>query len=167
MYGVFVNENGGIRYASAIVDGFKPIETRSRNMLSALVGKRVAIIRTRRNKNPLVMGYVTIIGSEKRSREWLDENRNLTLIPEGSGYDCKGSFKWCYYLVSAEKCEPYQLPSSAIRHGRSWCEFQEPESKTLPDCTGECDSCPHRKRVPGDIDRIDREPRYFCDYSIL
>lgn len=29
-------------------------------------------------------------------------------------------------------------------------------------CSGECDTCIFRKRVPGDPDRIDREPRYYC-----
>jgi len=123
MYGVFVNENGGIRYAHAIAKAIKPVETRSRNMLKSLVGERVAIIRTRRGKNPLIVGYATIVKAEKQSRDWLDSHRDLTLIPEGSSYDCKGTFKWCYWLSSAEECEPYQLPASAVRHGRSWCEF--------------------------------------------
>lgn len=42
------------------------------------------------------------------------------------------------------------------------------DAPTIPDmadCTGDCDGCRHKKRVPGDIDRIDREPRYFCDYE--
>lgn len=29
-------------------------------------------------------------------------------------------------------------------------------------CPGECDGCRYKKRVPGDVDRIDREPRYYC-----
>lgn len=29
-------------------------------------------------------------------------------------------------------------------------------------CVGDCDHCPFRSRLPGDIDRIDREPRYYC-----
>lgn len=30
------------------------------------------------------------------------------------------------------------------------------------ECSGECDHCMFRERVPGDTDRIDREPRYYC-----
>lgn len=123
MNGIFVNENGSVRYASAIVNGIKPIETRTRNMLKDLVGKRVAVIRTRRGKCPMVVGYVTITDAGMASRAWLDDHRDLTLIPEGSSYDCKGSFKWCYFLDHAETCEPFALPASAIRHGRPWCEF--------------------------------------------
>ena len=29
-------------------------------------------------------------------------------------------------------------------------------------CPGECDGCRYKKRVPGDVDRIDREPMYYC-----
>ena len=166
MYGIFVYEPGGIHYASALANGIKPVETRTRNMLKQLIGKRVAIISTRRNRKPVVVGYATIDKAVKEDREWLDGHRDLTLIPEGSQFDCAGKFKWCYWLSSAETCEPYQLPASAVRHGRSWCEFQTLE-EIMTDCTGECDSCPHRKRVPGDIDRIDREPQYFCDYQEL
>lgn len=30
------------------------------------------------------------------------------------------------------------------------------------ECTGDCDYCMYKKRVPGDTDRIDREPHYYC-----
>ena len=123
MIGIFVNENG-VRYAYAIVHGYKTIETRNRNMLSALIGKRVAVIRTKRNCNPLVVGYVTIEScffckANDFGKIWKEH-----LIPTGSQYDCNnGRGKWCYRLSDAEKCDPFELPSSAIRHGRSWCEF--------------------------------------------
>ena len=124
MNGIFVNSDGCVKYARAIVGKYKPIETRSRNMLKDLVGKtHVAIVETRRGKNPMVIGYVDVVKAEQKSGRWLAENRNLTLIPEGSKYDCGGKSKWCYYLENPMTCEPYPLPSTAIRHGRSWCEF--------------------------------------------
>lgn len=124
MYGIFVNENGGIHYAHAIVKSYKPIETRNRNMLSACVGHRVAIVRTRRGKNPVIVGYADIVRAERKSCQWLDDNRNLTLIPSGSAYDCKpNGAKWCYYLENAVECDPLPLPENTIRHGRSFCEF--------------------------------------------
>ena len=60
MYGIYVNENGCTPYAELIVKGIKTIETRSRDMLKPLVGERVAIVRTHRNKKPMVIGYATI-----------------------------------------------------------------------------------------------------------
>lgn len=121
--GIFVNEDGGVRYAEAIVGGYKPIETRNKNMLSDLVGLRVAVIRTRRGKNPMVVGYVDITDSAHRSGKWMDENRNLTLIPPGSKHDNNGGAKWCYFLANPERCDPFPLPAGTVRHGRSWCEF--------------------------------------------
>lgn len=123
MKGIFVNENGGIRYAQMIVKGYKPIETRHRNMLSSLVGERVAIVRTHRGKTPVVLGYATILWAEHYNKEYMDAIRSLTLIPEGSEHDAGRNGKWCYYMADPVQCTPYPLPSSAVRHGRSWCEF--------------------------------------------
>ena len=124
MYGIFVNENGCVPYADAIVKGYKPIETRNRNMLAKCVGHRVAIIRTRRGKKPMIVGFATIYHSARMDSEWLNQFRNLTLIPEGSAYDCKpNGSKWCYFLSDACECDPFPLPSYAIRHGRSYCEL--------------------------------------------
>lgn len=123
MFGIFVSENGGVRYAQAIVQRIKPVETRTRNVFKRIVGERVAIIRTRRNSKPTIVGYADIILATPLSKDWLDKNRGKTLIPVGSAYDCKGAYKWCYFLANAEECVPYELPSSAIRHGRSYAEF--------------------------------------------
>ena len=123
MKAMFVNEDGGIRYAAAIVQGYKPIETRTKNMLAELVGERVAVIRTRRGKAPTVLGYVDVVSSAHRNGKWLDENRDKTLIPAGSKYDVNGWAKWCYFLENPAPCDPYPLPENAVRHGRSWCEF--------------------------------------------
>ena len=122
--GIFVNENGCIPYAELIVRGLKKFETRNRDMLSALVGERVAIIRTRRGKKPMVVGFATIRYSFFCSADKFESYRDVTLIPENSSYDCHGKGKWLYSMDDPYRCEqPIELPSSAIRHGRSWCEF--------------------------------------------
>lgn len=123
MYGIFVNENGGVHYAAAIAAGVKPWETRTRNMLKACIGHRVDVIRTRRGKSPVIVGQVDIVAVEFKTAAWLDENRNLTLIPAGSAYDCNGRGKWCYKLENAAACAPRELPADIIRHGRSYCEY--------------------------------------------
>ena len=129
MYGIFVNSDGCVPYADAIVDGYKTIETRTRNMLWHLDGKRVAIVKTRRGKNPTIVGYVTVSGWELcrlKPHGMCNGNcpyRDKTLIPEGSKYDCHGKGKWFYHLENPQRCEPYPLSKDAVRHGRSWCEF--------------------------------------------
>lgn len=125
MKGMFVNENGCVPYAKAIAQRVKPVETRNKNMLSALVGEEIAIIRTKRGKAPVVIGYCTIYRATHETQQTMNSNfmRTLTLIPEGSAYDSGPAGKWCYWITDAHECKPYPLPSFAIRHGRSWCEF--------------------------------------------
>jgi hypothetical protein len=123
MLGIFVNSDGCVPYADAIVGGYKPIETRNRDMLAPLVGKRVAVVKTRRGKNPTVVGYVTIENSFFCPASAFEIFRDRTLIPSGSKYDCHGKGKWLYCLEDPQKCEPFALPKDAVRHGRSWCEF--------------------------------------------
>ena len=124
MKGIFVRElPGGIPYASAIVHGHKPIETRSRRMLSGCVGDRVAVIRTGRG-SPVVVGYVKIVRESFCPADRFESFRDLTLIPPGSKFDCRGRGKWFYWLSRPEWCKPYPLPAGAIRHGRSWAEWE-------------------------------------------
>lgn len=123
MKGIFVNENGCIPYAHAIVKGAKTIETRNRNMLSGCIGDRVAVVRTRRGKNPLVVGYVDIIAASFCPLCEFKYHFDQHLVPPGSMYDAKARGKWFYWLENPEECEAYPLPADAVRHGRSWCEF--------------------------------------------
>ena len=130
MCGIFVNENGCVRYADAIVKGIKTIETRNRNMLKCLVGKRVAIVRTRRGKLPMVVGYVDIVDSFFCPINLYEQYRDQTFVPVGSKYDVNGKGKWFYFMDNAEKCDPFPLPSDAVRHGMSWCEYDDPNHVT-------------------------------------
>lgn len=125
MCGIFVNENGCIHYAQLIVNGYKTIETRNRNMLKSLIGKRVAVIKTRRNKSPMIVGYVDIKYSDFCLAKYFDNYRDRTFVLDGSPYDVHGKGKWMYFLENAEKCDPFPLPHDAIRHGLSWCEYED------------------------------------------
>ena len=130
MAGIFVNENGGIRYAEAIVKGIKLAETRNRDMLSKLVGERVAIVRTRRGKKAEVIGYVTIMHKQFCFMEHFRDLEKYHLVPEGSKYDATSKGKWLYWMDGAEECTPFPLPSDAVRHGMSWCEYDDPNHVT-------------------------------------
>lgn len=127
MKAMFVNEDG-VKYAQLIVSGKKLIETRARNMLLPLVGERVAIVSTRKGHKPMVVGYANVQNYAFCPVTMLDMWRNETMIPKGDTYDNLGwrdgrQGKWFYELYNAEPCAPFPLPSSAVRHGRSWCEF--------------------------------------------
>lgn len=71
----------------------------------------------------------------------------------------EAAYKFCDYLDGRMKrgsCGGYIMT-----------RLSDTLKERMADCTGECDGCRHKKRVPGDIDRIDREPRYFCEYDLV
>lgn len=121
---MFVNESG-IKYASAIVGGYKLAETRSRRMLSALVGERVAVVRTGKRKLAEIIGYCTVTGETFCPSAQFGQLRDIHLVPPGSRYDADKRGKWLYWLADAEPCKPYPVPVDAVRHGRSWLEIPE------------------------------------------
>ena len=122
MIGIFVHDTRAIKYALAIVMGYKPIETRFRNMLRPCIGHRVAIIQTGFGW-PQIVGYADITSASFCPAGQLDQFRDQTLIPPGSKFDSDTRGKWFYHMARPEACKPYPLPDTAIRHGRSWCEF--------------------------------------------
>lgn len=123
MKGIFVHDTRTAPYAWMIVHGYKTIETRSRNVLSACVGERVAIVRTRNGHQPDIIGYVDVVSSSFCPADEFGDYFDQHLVSAGDTFDCKGKGKWFYHLENAESYFSQPLPSSAVRHGRSWCEF--------------------------------------------
>lgn len=96
---IYVRQSRAIPYADAIVQGYKTIETRTRNTLGRFIGQRVLIIRSMTGRWPEVIGSVRIVDGAHRSRGWLEGKRNQTLIPPGSHFDSDEHGKWCYDLA--------------------------------------------------------------------
>jgi len=127
MKAIFINEND-VLYAHFIAARLKLYETRTKNTLKPCVNERVALCSTKRGRRPVVVGYADITSVKFCSISEYEERRRETKIPIGDKFDKFGTWngtpgKWFYKMENAETCEPYTLPSSAIRHGRSWCEF--------------------------------------------
>lgn len=100
-------------FTDYILGGFKTVETREKNSLKSLVGKRVGIIRTGCGKAVLV-GYVTI--SEVIKYETVEEFRRdeaRHMVKPGSKYDIKTS-KYGYVLTDPERCEPTIVKAKGI-----------------------------------------------------
>ena len=125
MKAMYVSESGCIPYAAAIVGGYKTLETRNRDMLKALVGERVAVIRTRRGKPSAIVGAVDITGKQFVSAAGFRELFSEHLVQPGSKYDATGRGKWCYSCAAPKACDPIPLPPETINHGRSWCEIPD------------------------------------------
>ena len=126
-YGIFINDDGPVMFTKEIIKLRKPIETRSRNVFKQLIGKEVYLISTSKKRSPHVVGWCKIAKVEFKTAAWLNDHRDLTKIPVGTAYDVSDGGKFCYYLENVESFGAYALPADAIRHGRSWCEFNEKE----------------------------------------
>ena len=131
MKAIYVHEKAGEYYAHWIVYGEKTIETRTRNVLLSLVGETVAVVCTRNGHAPEIVGFVDITRYEFCPETLFNMYRPDTMIPMFSKYNRLGTRdgkpgKWFYHLENARPCKPFPLPENAVRHGRSWCEFECP-----------------------------------------
>lgn len=127
---IYVHNTSGVRYADAIVQGYKPIETRTRDVLGAFVGRRVLVIRTCPSKRPMVIGSVFVREKVFHDMAAMEYIRDLTLIPPGSRFDCHGKGKWCYMLGNPIAfSEPIPLESfHVVRRTRSYAVIEYPVS---------------------------------------
>ena len=108
-----------------IIDDMKLDETRTWNMLKALVGHRVILAETGTGTAP-VARCTAVIGDPVtvRSREEWDRLRRRHRVPHGSAYDWQDTttVKYLYPLTGVVACHPFTLPED-IRHGRVWMEY--------------------------------------------
>ena len=116
-----------VPYVDEIIAHRKRYETRSRNTLRRLAGKRVLIAETG-NGQPLVrcsayIGTKPIKITSGDDWEWY---RSAHRVPKGSAYDWTPGtdVKWLYELIDVRPVKPF-YPVTGIRHGRVWAEFDE------------------------------------------
>lgn len=122
---VFVNCSS-VPYVDMILSGKKVFETRSRNTLKSLVGRRVLIAETGKG-SPVIRcsARITTAFTLENSFAW-NMFRDYTAVPEGTTHDWKEGtkVKWLYELSSVRPVSvPFVLPSDSIRHGRVWAEY--------------------------------------------
>lgn len=123
--GIFIND-GQHPFTGWILSGAKTYETRSRRTLHRFIGKHVAIVRTGKG-NPVVVGYADIdCCFECRDKAFYNTFRYETLTC-ATAYDWTPDIKvkYLYHLVNVSRCDPYQVPGDAVRHGRTWVELKE------------------------------------------
>ena len=125
MYGIYVQTTRAIDYAAALVKGYKPLESRPRDVFKSIdLHQKTAVIRTGKGRKPEIVGFVTM---ERGYRVTADEFRRLYvghLVPPGSKYDTDERGKWLYKVTSFEALDtPIELPANRINHGRSYTEF--------------------------------------------
>lgn len=123
---VFINCTSA-PFIDDIMSGHKVLETRTRNTLGRLAGRRVLIAETG-NGRPVVR-CSAIIGEALpiRSEEMWNNLYHLHRVPPGSRYDWKPGerVKYCYQLNDVWPCAAPFTPPEGVRHGRAWMEYDE------------------------------------------
>jgi hypothetical protein len=120
---VFINCSS-VPFLDLIMALRKRFETRTRNTLRAVVGRRVFLAETGSGHRPLVR-CSAIIGEPVvvRSREQWEQVRPACHVPAGSAYDWTPSTKakYLYPLIDVVPCAPF-TPQEGVRHGRVYME---------------------------------------------
>ena len=113
-----------IPFIDLIMGHLKTDETRTRNMLRALIGERVYLTETGTGRRSLVR-CSAIIGEPVivRSREDWDRLWKRHRVPVDSRYDWKPEtkIKYLYPLIDVRPCKPFTAPEG-VRHGYVWME---------------------------------------------
>lgn len=122
MLGVYINCSK-YPFIDWILDGRKQYETRSRDMLRDLAGKRVYLIETGTHGKPVVRASAILRPGRKVDRSSL-ALRQAAMI-DGSTYDIPAnSTKVFYRLADVRPVSPFHLPEIRINHGRSYTEWR-------------------------------------------
>lgn len=104
----------------------KTDETRTRNMLRAVVGRSVFLTET--GRGPSMVRASAVIGEPivARSREEWEALRSRHRVPAGSQYDWQPEtkIKYLYPILNIRPVPPFH-PPEGIRHGRAWMEFND------------------------------------------
>jgi len=120
--GVFINCSA-FPFIDWILSGRKRYETRTRDTLRSVVGRRILLIETGHGRR-IVRGSAVVAPPVvvRSRRQWADLRR-MHAISSGSPYDWKPDtkVKYCYPLVDVRPCEPF-TPQEGTRHGRVWME---------------------------------------------
>lgn len=110
-----------------IIAGKKLYETRNRNTLQKLIGKKVYLVETGKHKKPLVRCSCLIVeGFTIDNKGDYETFRKAAKIKRGSVYDfIPGKRKTFYKLEKVQSVPAFPLPDNIIRHGRTWAELIE------------------------------------------
>ena len=110
-----------------ILDGSEVYETRTRNTLVSLVGKRVYLAESGKGR-PLVKCSAVLVQARPVTDRatWESVIRKPAKIEPGSMYDWKPEtrVKYPYKLVDVQPVTPFH-PQEGVRHGRVWMEVAE------------------------------------------
>lgn len=113
-----------VPFLAGIISGRKTFETRTRDMLRSLVGRRVYLAETGRGRPVVRCSAVLCPALKITDKKTWSGLRSRTRVPRGSQYDWtqKTTAKYCYNLLDVQPCSPFPVPEG-VRHGRVWMEY--------------------------------------------
>ena len=112
-------------YVDDIMRHLKLYETRSRDTLRSLVGRRVLIAQTGKGPSVVMCSARIRSGFELTTEAAWNMFRKYTRVPEGDRYDWTPSTRsrWLYELVDVCPVPVPFHPADGVRHGRVWMEY--------------------------------------------
>jgi len=124
---VFINSKQ-VPFIWQIMNGKKLWETRNRDTLGRVVGKRVFLAETGNGKAVVRCSAELCRAIQINNPDVWDGLREDTCIPVGNKYDWKPEtkVKYIYFIRKVQKVKPFS-PPEGIRHGRVWMEYEEEE----------------------------------------
>lgn len=121
---VWVNSSSA-PFLDDICARIKPFETRSKDMLGALLGQRVTLAESSRGQRLARCSAVIRSAIKVESAEQWEALRPLHRVPVGNKYDWKPGtkVKYLYELSNIRLLRPFRIPTDGVPHGRSWFEY--------------------------------------------
>ena len=122
-YVLFINCRS-VPFVQKIMNREKIYETRTRDTLRSLVGKRVYLCETGKGISMVRCSAIILNAFPVRSfHEW-EMFRSYTCVPADSEYEWKPDtkVKWLYELAGIRSCVPFH-PAEGKRHGRVYMDF--------------------------------------------
>ena len=122
---VFINSKQ-VPFIWQIMNGKKLWETRNRDTLCRVVGKRVFLAETGNGKPVVRCSAELCRAIPINNPDVWDGLREDTCIPVGNKYDWKPEtkVKYIYFIRKVQKVKPFSPPEGK-RHGRVWMEYEE------------------------------------------
>jgi len=120
-FGAYINCKT-VPFIDLIAARLKPYETRSRDTLGALIGKRIDLIETGKGA-PVILARATVKSSTIVCYEDVAMRAAARIL--GTPYDIKpGQTKVFYELVNVRAVKPHPVPTNRINHGRAYTEYE-------------------------------------------
>lgn len=125
---IFINCDGA-PYVKKIMLLQKLFETRSKDMLRPLAGRRVFVAETHKGRRPVVRCSLRIgPGFMVDNSAAYEQFRQYTCVPCSDVYNWQPTTKrkWLYPLLSVAPVRPF-IPAEGKRHGVTWMEYNGKE----------------------------------------